>query len=72
MEKNPGCDGIPVDFYKMFQNKIKELYYGAVMLALDNDKMHLSARRGIINLTPQKNKDLNYMKKLASFDNAQC
>ena len=60
--KSPGCDGLPVEFYKMFWTKIKNHVYENIIYCLDNNKMNISARRGIITLLPKKGKDINYLK----------
>ncbi len=53
--KTPGCDGLPVEFYKVFWNKIKKPLHEALMYA---GELHISARRGIITLIPKKDKDI--------------
>ncbi len=60
--KTPGCDGIPVEFYKVFWNRIKHILYDALMYAYNENILHISARRGVICLIPKKHKDLEYIK----------
>ena len=60
--KTPGCDGIPIEFYKMFWNKIKFILHNAILYAYKNNTLHISARRGVICLIPKKGKDINYIK----------
>ena len=60
--KTPGCDGIPVEFYKVFWNRIKNILYDALMYAYKEKTLHISARRGVICLIPKKYKDLDYIK----------
>ncbi len=61
-DKTPGCDGLPVEFYKMFWPLIKDVLHDAITYAYKKQSLHISARRGIISLIPKKDKDLNYIK----------
>ncbi len=60
--KTPGCDGLPVEFYKVFWVKIQDVLLEALLYAHDMGKLHISARRGIISLIPKKYKDINFIK----------
>ena len=51
--KTPGEDGLPADFYKVFWTKIKEPFYEMAMSAYDNNILHSTARKGILNLIPK-------------------
>ena len=62
--KTPGEDGIPVDFYKVFWNRIKEPFFQMVMEVYQQELLHKSARSGILNLIPKPNKDTRYVKNL--------
>ena len=62
--KTPGEDGIPVEFYKVFWCKIKQIFYEMMVKCYDLKKLHSSARRGILNLIPKANKDARYVKNL--------
>ena len=62
--KTPGEDGIPVDFYKVFWTKIRELFYEVVTVTYEQEALHESARKGILNLIPKQNKDSRYTKNL--------
>ena len=62
--KTPGEDGIPIDFYKVFWSKIKLVFYETVLQAYTEQKLHDSARNGILNLIPKPNKDSRYIKNL--------
>ena len=53
--KAPGIDGIPIEMYKVFYGRIKEILYNAIRYAVQNEKMHTSARLGILSLIPKKN-----------------
>ena len=63
-EKTPGEDGIPVDFYKVFWINIKEVFMEMVLHVYQQDKLHPSARKGILNLIPKPNKDSRLIKNL--------
>ena len=51
--KTPGQDGIPIDFYKVFWNNIKETFYSMVLSSYEDAYLHTSARKGILNSHPQ-------------------
>ena len=63
-DKTPGSDGIPVDFYKVFWGKIKDVYYKMINEAYQHKSLHLTARQGILNLIPKAEKDTRYIKNL--------
>ena len=60
--KSPGCDGFPVEFYKIFWNKIKYFVYDSYKWAFENKKLSSDQKRGIIMLIPIKGKDLCQLK----------
>ena len=62
--KTPGRDGIPVDFYKVFWNQLKEPFHAMVEYSYNRKALHDSAREGILNLIPKPNKDSRYIKNL--------
>ena len=62
--KTPGEDGLPVDFYKVFWNKIKEVFYEMVCEVYQEGLLQPSARKGILNLIPKANKDTRIIKNL--------
>ena len=55
--KTCGCDGIPIEFYKLFWARLKETLYGVVCEAYEDECLHNSALLGIVNLIPKANKD---------------
>ena len=55
--KTPGEDGIPVDFYKVFWSKIKVPFCAMVITVYEQNVLHESARKGVLNLIPKANKD---------------
>ena len=62
--KSPGNDGIPVDFYKVFWNKLKNPFYEMVLECYKQNELHGTARQGILNLIPKPKKDTRYIKNL--------
>ena len=62
--KTPGQDGIPVDFYKVFWNQLKDPFYAMVQEVFIRKELHSSARQGILNLIPKANKDSRFIKNL--------
>ena len=62
--KTPGQDGLPVDFYKVFWNDLKEVFYEMIIQVYQEELLHESARKGILNLIPKPNKDSRYIKNL--------
>ena len=63
-DKTPGSDGIPIDFYKVFWGKLKEVYYSMVNESYQDMNLHSTARQGILNLIPKADKDTRYIKNL--------
>ena len=62
--KTPGEDGIPIDFYKVFWTKLKNIFYSMVLSTYERKMLHTTARQGILNLIPKANKDTRYVKNL--------
>ena len=62
--KTPGSDGIPVDFYKVFWTQLKETFYQMMQETYSMEKLHKTAREGILNLIPKAEKDTRYVKNL--------
>ena len=56
--KSPGSDGITVEFYKMFWNKIKQYYVNSINYSYQNG--HLTELQGIISLIPKRKKKQHY------------
>ena len=63
-KKTPGEDGLPVDFYKVFWNRIKPLFLEMAKEGFEKGTLHSTARQGILNLIPKANKDTRYVKNL--------
>ena len=65
--KTCGNDGIPIDFYKVFWKKIKNLFHELTIEAYECEELHRSALIGVINLIPKQNKDtrkLNFLRPI--------
>ena len=60
----PGSDGLPSEFYKVFWTKVKQDIMNMIEESYGEMKLHSSARRGILNLIPKKDKDTRVLKNL--------
>ena len=65
--KTPVCDGLPVEFYKFFWNKVKFLILDSFHWSFKNKQLSLDQKRGIINLVPKTWKRLMPTEKLAPY-----
>ena len=55
--KQPGTDGIPPDFYKMFWGKIKVFMFEVYKEIVADKAFHLTARRGVLSLLEKSKKN---------------
>ena len=55
--KAPGSDGFPTDFYNFFWTDIKTYVIDSFNHAFDSGQLSIDQRRGIITLSPKKDKD---------------
>ena len=55
--KAPGNDGLPVEFYAVFWQKIGKCVWEAMLDSHRKGHLYKSARRGVISLIPKKNKN---------------
>ena len=62
--KTPGQDGIPVDFYKVFWSRIRNVFCDMVNACFEDEQLHNSAKKGILNLIPKPGKDTRFVKNL--------
>ena len=60
--KSPGCDGIPVEFYKFFWSKIKNLVFISFVWSLKSGELSDDQKWGVITLVPKKDKNLCQLK----------
>ena len=61
LNKTPGFDGLPVEFYIVFWPDISEMYLNSLNYSMENGIMSHSQRNGIITLLPKKDKDVLYI-----------
>lgn len=59
MDKSPGSDGLTVEFYKAFWNKIGNTVLRALNSCYSRGELSTSQRKGIISLIYKKNDPLN-------------
>ena len=57
MNKTPGFDGLPVEFYIVFWPDICDMMLSSFNFSLQNGMLSSSQRNGIITLLPKKDKD---------------
>ena len=62
--KTPGEDGIPIDFYKVFWNRLKRPFLNMMLESYSKGLLHQTARQGILNLIPKPQKDSRLIKNL--------
>jgi hypothetical protein len=60
--KAPGSDGFPVDFYKVFWPKIKQIVHDSIQYAITTGEMSIDQKRGVLTLIPKKDKDIRQLK----------
>ena len=70
--KAPGCDGDPVEFYKIFWGKIKQFVYGGFMWSFQNKLLSNDQKRGVITPGSEKKEKFVSVKKLASRELIEC
>ena len=61
-DKSPGTDGLPVNFYRMFWDDLKELVCNVFNTCFHDGELCPSMKRGIITLLPKKDKDTMLLK----------
>ena len=60
----PGCDGLPVEFYKVFWKEVSPHLHAALQESKDNGQLFPSARQGVVNVIPKGNKDTRFLSNL--------
>ena len=60
--KAPSTDGFPIDWYKMFWNKLKHFMFELFQEIVEEKELHLSARRGVISLLEKVGRDILMLK----------
>lgn len=56
--KTPGLDGITVEFYKTFWDKLGPIYFHMIVYSISLGKLNPTARKELMQLIPKKLKDL--------------
>ena len=62
LNKTPGIDGLPVEFYRVLWEDIKDILLNTYKNSFRKGLLTTSQRQGIINLIPKKDKDLTDLK----------
>ena len=62
--KTCGNDGIPIDFYKVFWGKLKEIFFDVINEVFTRRHLYNSALLGVINLIPKQNQNTRLLKSL--------
>ena len=55
LNKSPGEDGLPIEFYRKFWNEIKKYLFNSYKYSLTNGNLSITQKRGVISLLPKKN-----------------
>ena len=62
IDRTPGLDGLPPEFYVAFWDQLGPLYLDMIHQSITDKKLCLSARRGVISLIPKKGRDMQLLK----------
>ena len=65
--KTCGYDGLPIEFYKIFWNKIKHMMYNLINEVYKSGLLHNTALLGVMNLIPKANKDTRFFEIFTSY-----
>lgn len=60
-DKTPGADGLPAELYQHFWSLLGLTLLEAFKFARQTGILHISSRRGVISLIPEKNRDSRYV-----------
>ena len=55
LNKSPGEDGLPIEFYRTFWNEIKIYLFNSYKFSLEFGSLSITQKRGVISLLPKKN-----------------
>ena len=55
LNKSPGEDGLPIEFYRAFWDEIKTHLFNSYKYSLTNGNLSITQKRGVISLLPKKN-----------------
>ena len=62
LDKTPGTDGLPADFYKLFWNDISDYLVNSINYAFGKGQLSVTQRWGIIKLIPKKDAEPDLIK----------
>ena len=62
LNKTPGSEGLPVEFYKVFWSDISDHLLNALNYAYYKGQLSVSQKRGVIKLIPKKDAEPYYVK----------
>ena len=72
LEKSPGTDGLPSEFYKTMWIEISEPLLNALNYGFETGELSISQRRGIIKLIPKKSEELYYIRNWRALTLLNC
>ena len=62
LNRTPGSDGLPVEFYKVFWSDISDHLLNALNYTYHRGQLSVSQKRGVIKLIPKKDTELYHVK----------
>ena len=71
-DKNPGIDGFPANFYKVFRKRIGHFVVKALNYAFMTNSFEKNIKLGIITLIPKEEKPKQFLKNLEDNYTTEC
>ena len=72
LNRSPGNDGLPIEFYVTFWEEIKEVFMDMIQYSFDNHRMPPKTNTGVLNLIPKPGKDSRFLKNLRPITLLNC
>jgi len=72
INKSPGTDGIPTEFYKHFWNEIKDYLLESYRYSFEKGELSIEQKRGLITLIPKGDKDSTLLKNWRPISLLNC
>ena len=72
LNKTPGSDGLPVEFYKVFWSDISDVLLNALNYAYYKGQLSVKQKRGVIKLIPKKDAEPYYVKNWGPITLLNC
>ena len=72
LNKTPGSDGLPVEFYKVFWSDISDHLLNALNYAYYKGQLSVKQKRGVIKLIPKKDAEPYYVKNWGPITLLNC